>query len=67
MAINIQWNYSISWTSVKDPQSPSSLLMDFFALSDIDYTKRIALQNNMNINKTAIDNLQSQELYKKSI
>ena len=67
MAINIQQNYSILRTSVRDPQSPSPLLINFFALSNMNYAERVALQNNIDVNETTIDNLQSQELYKKSI
>jgi len=41
--------------------------MDFSTLSDMDYAERIAMQNNMDIDKTAIDDLQSQVLCKESM
>ena len=41
--------------------------MDSSTLSDMDYAERIAMQNNMDIDKTAIDDLQSQVLCKESM
>jgi len=67
MAINIQHSWSISRASIESSQSLSPLPMDSSTLSDIDYAERVAMQNNMNINKTAIDDPQSQVLCKESM
>ena len=55
MAINIQWDHPVSRASVRGPQSPSPLPMDSSALSDMDYAERIAMQNNIEVNKTVIN------------
>ena len=57
----IQQGHPISRASIGGPWSPSPSPTYFSTSLDIDYAKRVAIQNNMDINKLAINNLQSQE------
>ena len=49
IAINIQYSHSTSRPSIGGPRSPSLLSMCSFSFSEIDYAKRVATQNNINI------------------
>jgi len=61
---NIQQGHPILRASIGGSQSPFPSPTDSSTSSDMDYAKRVAIQNNMDINKLAINNLQSQDVKK---